>query len=202
MRISVKRRLSQSTAMPPGARPELALTKASRTASGATLSGVFQIDIIGRDFHRRARLADGLEISPRREPRAGAVLVPLVVDQARRRHQIEHAIDDAVIKPRRRLHGNIPGSPFRIAATARARRTNRAAPRIARRRSGRCHGPRRRTTATTTATAHRSRIVRARSAAHLAPKPRHKPRPTSSRQTAKPATNLIMKTLAIRGKQP
>src|SRR5215213_11862393 len=39
------------------------------------------------DLYRRARLADGFEISPRAQPRAGAVLVPFVEDQPRRRHQ-------------------------------------------------------------------------------------------------------------------
>src|SRR5262249_52967106 len=59
------------------------------------------LDLVGRDrerrarrdigigdLHRRARLAHVLEIGVRAQPRAGAVAVPLVEDQARRRHQI------------------------------------------------------------------------------------------------------------------
>src|SRR5215472_14946255 len=36
-----------------------------------------QVEIVGRNLHESARLAHGLEIGPRRQPRAGAVTVPL-----------------------------------------------------------------------------------------------------------------------------
>src|SRR3954452_149403 len=47
--------------------------------------GVHRFKVSRRDLHRRPRLADGLEIGARREPRAGAVLVPLTEDQSGRR---------------------------------------------------------------------------------------------------------------------
>jgi len=55
-----------------------------------------------RDFHDRARFAHRVEVSARRLAGTGAVAIPFVVDQPRRRHQIEHRGNDAVIKPRRR----------------------------------------------------------------------------------------------------
>src|SRR5436309_7990099 len=47
-----------------------------------------KLKIFRRDFDGGTRLADGLEIGPRRKPRACAVLVPFVENQSRRRHQI------------------------------------------------------------------------------------------------------------------
>src|SRR3984893_19049146 len=64
------------------------------------------------DLHRRARLAHILEIDVRAQPRAGAVAVPLVEDQARRRHQIEHGRDDVAIEPRRRLLAEFREAPL------------------------------------------------------------------------------------------
>ena len=60
------------------------------------------VDIGLRNLHGGARLADGFEIGVRAQSRAGAVLVPFVEDQARRRHQIEHGGDDVAVEPRRR----------------------------------------------------------------------------------------------------
>src|SRR5262249_2009630 len=48
-----------------------------------------QLEEFGGNFHDRAGLADRLEVGPRRQARAGAVLVPLMEDQAGRRHQID-----------------------------------------------------------------------------------------------------------------
>src|SRR6478736_7153293 len=59
-----------------------------------------QFEIVFWDFHRRTRLADGLEIGPRAQSRAGAVLVPLTEDQPRRRHQVQHRGHDIAIEPR------------------------------------------------------------------------------------------------------
>src|SRR6476646_900300 len=56
-------------------------------------------DIGLRDLHGGARLADGFEIGGGAQPRAGAVLIPFVEDQARRRHRIEHGGDDVAVKP-------------------------------------------------------------------------------------------------------
>ena len=59
-----------------------------------------KIDEFVRNLHRRARFADGLKIRPRRQTRTGAVLVPFVEDQPRRRHQIEHRGHDLARQPR------------------------------------------------------------------------------------------------------
>src|SRR5215213_8651208 len=50
-------------------------------------------------LHRCARLADALEIGPRAKARTGAVLVPLVEDQAGRRHQVQHRGHDVAVEP-------------------------------------------------------------------------------------------------------
>src|SRR5262249_55008882 len=57
--------------------------------------------IIRRDLHLRARLADGLEVAARGQPGTNTMLVPLVEDEPRRRHQIEHRRDDVAVEPRR-----------------------------------------------------------------------------------------------------
>src|SRR5262249_56758531 len=82
------------------------------------------LDLVGRDserrarrdigigdLHRRARLAHVLEIGVRAQPRAGAVAVPLVEDQARRGHQIEHGRDDVAVEPRRWLSAEFRETP-------------------------------------------------------------------------------------------
>ena len=89
------------TAIAASLRPGLTLMKASSISDGATVFGSDSSRNSGGNFHRGARLADGLEISPRRQPRAGAVLVPLVEDQPGRRHQIQHRGHDVAIEPRR-----------------------------------------------------------------------------------------------------
>src|SRR6516162_4474879 len=83
------------------------------------------LDLVGRDrerrarrdigigdLHRRARLANVLEIGVRAQPRAGAVAVPLVEDQARRGHQIEHGGDDVAVEPRRWLLAEFREAPL------------------------------------------------------------------------------------------
>src|SRR3954463_14771471 len=64
---------------------------------------VLRRQIDRRDLHRGACLANGLEIAARRQAGADPVLVPLVEDQPRRRHQIQHRRDDGAIEPRRRV---------------------------------------------------------------------------------------------------
>jgi len=55
-----------------------------------------------RNFHDRARLANGIEIGVRRETGTGAVPVPFPEDETGRRHQVEHRGDDRAIETRRR----------------------------------------------------------------------------------------------------
>ena len=102
IRTSLSRVWSQVTAIAELLRPGLTLMKASSISAGAMVFGVGQFQKFGGNFHRRARLADGLEIGPRAQPRAGAVLVPLVEDQPGRRHQIQHRGHDVAVEPRRR----------------------------------------------------------------------------------------------------
>src|SRR5256886_15569191 len=59
-----------------------------------------QFEILFRNFHGRTRLADGLEIGPRAQSRAGTVLVPLAADQPSRRHHVQHRRHDISLKPR------------------------------------------------------------------------------------------------------
>ena len=127
MRTSVSRVLPQVTAIPARLSPGLALTNASSTSSGVTLSAALRLEKFRRDLHGGARLAHGLEIAARRQAGAHPVLVPFVEDQPRRRHQVEHRRHDAAVEPRAPGSGRIPESPSRIAATARAPRTNMAA---------------------------------------------------------------------------
>src|SRR5882757_1738172 len=63
--------------------------------------GLVELQIFGRDLDAGARFADGLEIGVVAEARAGAVLVPFIVDQARRRHQVEHRGHDVAVEPGR-----------------------------------------------------------------------------------------------------
>ena len=130
-RTSRRRLESQSTAMPALVSPGFILTNASSTSSGVTVSGAFTSRYsVGILIAARA-LRIELEVGARRQARAGAVPVPLVEDELRRRHQIEHGGDEIAVDARRRHAGRTPGSPSRIAATARARRTSMAAHRIA-----------------------------------------------------------------------
>ena len=101
-RTSLSRRLSQVTEIAELLRPGLTLMKASSRSPGAIGLRLRQLQEFFGDLHRRARLADGLEIGPRAEPRTGAVLVPFVEDQPGRRHQVEHRGHDVAIEPRRR----------------------------------------------------------------------------------------------------
>ena len=83
-------------------RPGLAFTKASSTSSGVTVSGA-RVEIGVGNFHRpRAPCARSRNRRARRQPRAGAVAVPFVKDQPRRRHQVEHRRHDVAVEPRRR----------------------------------------------------------------------------------------------------
>ena len=75
--------------------------KASSTSAGAIVLAVRQLQVLVRDLHRGARFADGLEIGALAQARAGAVLVPLVVDQPGRRHQVEHRGHDVAREPGR-----------------------------------------------------------------------------------------------------
>src|SRR3569623_1718976 len=68
--------------------------KAASTTFGET-------EILLWILHRGAGLADGFDIGARAQPGAGAVLVPLAVDQARRGHQIEHRAHHVAVEPRR-----------------------------------------------------------------------------------------------------
>src|SRR5712671_5205701 len=61
-----------------------------------------QLEIFFGYFDGGARLADGLEVGPRTQPRTGAVLVPLGKDLPARRHQIQHRRHDVAIEPGRR----------------------------------------------------------------------------------------------------
>src|SRR6185312_70435 len=56
-----------------------------------------------RDLDRGPRFANGFEIGALTEAGAGAVLVPFIVDQPRRRHQVEHRGHDVSRKARRRM---------------------------------------------------------------------------------------------------
>ena len=98
------RRLSHVTAMPSRRQARIGLHERL-------------LDLVGRHRQRRLRLEIVLAgSSPPRAPcarfrnrprggeaRAGAVLVPFVEDQPRRRHQVEHRRDDVAVEPRRRL---------------------------------------------------------------------------------------------------
>ena len=118
----------RSTATASRARPGLALTKASATSAGDTMAGLGQFEIIGRDFHRRARLAHRFEIGRRRKPGAGAVAIPF--DD---RPAAGSASGRAWNRPDRGrcaapAAGNWRESRARIAAKARAPRRKTAAP--------------------------------------------------------------------------
>lgn len=63
---------------------------------------LLEVSKFGRNLHHGPRFAHSLEIGARRLAGAGAVVIPFVKNQPRRRHQIEHGGDYAVIKPRRR----------------------------------------------------------------------------------------------------
>ena len=102
IRTRVSRFLSHSMAILSVERFGFALMKAASTAAGVTLSRLLQIGIFRRDFHHRAHFAHGVEISARRKARAGSVLFPTVVNQMRRRHQIEHGRNDAAVQSWRR----------------------------------------------------------------------------------------------------
>ena len=102
IRTSPSRDLSQVTAIAELLRPGLTLMKASSMSAGAMVFGSDNCWNSVGNFHGGTRLANGFEIGPRAQPRTGAVLVPFVVDQPRRRHQVQHRGHDAVIETRRR----------------------------------------------------------------------------------------------------
>src|SRR5262249_23818190 len=58
---------------------------------------LLQFEIVGRDFYRRACFADGVEISAWIEPRTSAVTIPLVQDQPRIWHDVEHSGNEVAI---------------------------------------------------------------------------------------------------------
>src|SRR5262249_23260375 len=61
-----------------------------------------QIPIIRRNFHHSLNLADSVKVDMRRKSGTGPVLIPLVEDQSRTWHQIQHASDNRPVEPRRR----------------------------------------------------------------------------------------------------
>ena len=173
-RTSVNRLASQSTAIALADSPGLALMKASSTACGSYAERLLEIGKFRRDFHRGPRLAHGLEINARRLAGTGAVAIPFIENQPRRRHQIEHGGDHAAVKPAALEIGSILESRCPIAATAHARGRNRVAGRTAhcgprRRRPARQR--QRRRMATRTGTERKNRTVPAHSAEDPAPSP-------------------------------
>src|SRR6516225_3736523 len=98
---SVNRLASQPTAIALADSPGLALMKASSTACGVTLSGSLRSVNSGGIFTAARAFAHGLEINARRLAGTGAVAIPFIENQPRRRHQIEHGGDHAAVKPRR-----------------------------------------------------------------------------------------------------
>ncbi len=100
-RTSLRRRLEQVTEIAELLRPGLTLMKAVLEIAGSDGLLLRQFQEFLGDLHRRARLADALEIGPRAKARTGAVLVPLVEDQAGRRHQVQHRGHDVAVEPRR-----------------------------------------------------------------------------------------------------
>src|SRR5271166_425920 len=74
--------------IPPESR--IGLYKSLLDLIGSYREHLFEVNKFRRNLHDRPHLADGFEIGTRGLPGTGAVLVPLLEDQARRRHQIEH----------------------------------------------------------------------------------------------------------------
>ena len=147
--------------------------KASSSSAGRNGLRLRQLQKFLGIFTAARALRMVLEIGLRRQPRAGAVLVPFVEDQPGRRHQVQHRGHDVAGRAAAPAAGNIRESRARIAATGRGPRRNTAARRTgsASARCCRARRPPRRTRATRTATARRNRTRRARSAGDPAPTP-------------------------------
>ena len=77
IRTSLSRFRSQVTAIAALLRPGLALMKASSMSDGAIVFGSDNSQKFGRNFHRGAGLADGLEIGPRAQVRSRCRACPI-----------------------------------------------------------------------------------------------------------------------------
>ena len=173
IRTSLSRVRLQVTAIAGVAQARIDLDEGVLDLGGRHRLRLGQFEIFRRNLHRGARLADGLEIGPRAEPGAGAVLVPFVEDQPGRRHQVQHRGHDVAVEPRRRPLAIFGKAVLILRPQAVDHEGKRPPAALGLRTPARCRArpPPRRTTATTTATARKNRTRRAHSAGDPAPMP-------------------------------